>query len=430
LAKVLIVLTMLAGQSLSAQTHITMPTSNPLTWYTQTGTGMSGKFEIKNTANANTALYAATNGSGPAGSFNAGGSGYGVLGQSASGIAGFFLAYGSNDAVYGESTSGNGGAFFADIGGYGVYGESATGPGGYFVNTDNQNYGVYGEGGNGGFFVGSSGGSGVYAAGGTGGTFVAGANGNGVYGEGGNGGYFVANASGNGVYGESSGCPSAGVYGYDADGVGVYGLGGVGITGASTDTVYNLAAQFWGNVNVFGNLKAQSFITASDARYKTHVATLTRALDKVLALRGVTYDWRTEQFPDKHFGKGQQVGFIAQEVEKILPQIVSKDPDGYRAVDYSKVVPVLVEAIKEQQSQIKGQAIENREQRTQITEQQVQIKEQAQVNHAQEQRIAAIEAQMRQVQNAAFSGKAPALGALLALGAGGSLALLRRRRKS
>jgi hypothetical protein len=67
------------------------------------------------------------------------------------------------------------------------------------------------EGGNGGFFVGSSGGSGVYAAGGTGGTFVAGANGNGVYGEGGNGGYFVANASGNGVYGESSGCPSAGV---------------------------------------------------------------------------------------------------------------------------------------------------------------------------------------------------------------------------
>ncbi len=49
---------------------------------------------------------------------------------------------------------------------------------------------------------------------------------------------------------------------------------------------------------------------------------------------------------------GRQVGLIAQEVEEVLPEAVGKSPDGYKTVDYEKLVPVLVEAIKEQQKQI------------------------------------------------------------------------------
>ncbi len=375
---------LLLGQSLGAQTHTTKPTSNPLTWYTQTGTGMSGEFQTKNAANSNPALYATTNGKGPAGSFVATGSGYGVLGQAASGVGGSFRSYGSNNGVYGESSSGNGGYFVSDSGGYGVYGQSASGFGGYFVNGDGTGYALYAQGGY--------------------------------------GGCFAANPNNIGVYATTSGYGTAVSGSCSNGGTGVAGSGFVGVEGDTIDPNNGLAGYFTANVEVQGNLMDDSevfaldFVTTSDARYKTHVATLTHALDKVLALRGVTYDWRTEQFPEKRFGKGRQVGFIAQEVEKILPQIVSKDRNGYRAVDYSKVVPVLVEAIKEQQAQIE--------------EQQIQIQEQANVNHAQQQQITSIEAQVRQVQAAAFSGKTPALGALLALGAGGSLALSRRRRKS
>jgi hypothetical protein len=110
-----------------------------------------------------------------------------------------------------------------------------------------------------------------------------------------------------------------------------------------------IANEDGGAVRVIGN-----FVNASDARWKTNVSTLGNALSAVMRLRGVTYDWR-QDIAGKHFPEGRQVGFLAQEVEEVLPEVVSTDGNGYKSVAYVNVVPVLVEAIKQQQTQIQAQ---------------------------------------------------------------------------
>jgi hypothetical protein len=87
----------------------------------------------------------------------------------------------------------------------------------------------------------------------------------------------------------------------------------------------------------------------SDRRYKTNITPLDNALERVMRLRGVSFDWRQAEFPDLNFNKGRQVGFIAQEVERVLPEVVFKDERGMYTMAYSSVVPLLVEAIKQQQ---------------------------------------------------------------------------------
>ena len=99
-----------------------------------------------------------------------------------------------------------------------------------------------------------------------------------------------------------------------------------------------------GTVNASGN-----YFVASDLRYKTNVETVTGAFDKIMALRGVEYDWRREDFPGKNFNPGRQIGFIAQEVGRVLPEAVSLDAAGRYSVAYTEVIPVVVEALKEQQ---------------------------------------------------------------------------------
>jgi trimeric autotransporter adhesin len=90
------------------------------------------------------------------------------------------------------------------------------------------------------------------------------------------------------------------------------------------------------------------------------VQTLPNALDTILNLRGVSYEWK-----DSKRREGRQIGFIAQEVEKVLPEIVSTREDGYKGVGYQNVVPVLVEAMKQQQTQIAAlqKQVETKEQR-------------------------------------------------------------------
>ena len=90
----------------------------------------------------------------------------------------------------------------------------------------------------------------------------------------------------------------------------------------------------------------------SDARYKKQITRLQNPLEKIMAINGVEYFMRTDEFPSKHFDTKLQVGLIAQEVEKVLPQAVQTGEDGYKAIDYARVVPLLVEAIKEQQTMI------------------------------------------------------------------------------
>jgi len=106
---------------------------------------------------------------------------------------------------------------------------------------------------------------------------------------------------------------------------------------------------------VNGNIYSLNGYLGSDARYKTNITTFEKALDCILSLRGVTFDWRKNEFKDLKFPSDRQVGFIAQEVELALPEVVITDNRGYKSVAYTSVIPILVEAVKQQQAQILAQ---------------------------------------------------------------------------
>jgi hypothetical protein len=100
---------------------------------------------------------------------------------------------------------------------------------------------------------------------------------------------------------------------------------------------------------VQGNLLVNSTTYLSDARFKKKVAPLHQSLEKILKLKGVQYEMMVEEFPERNFTSGNQIGLIAQDVEKIIPEVVSTGIDGYKSVDYAKLVPLLIEAIKTQE---------------------------------------------------------------------------------
>lgn len=108
-------------------------------------------------------------------------------------------------------------------------------------------------------------------------------------------------------------------------------------------------------------------LLTSDARYKKNITQLTDALDVVLKLRGVRHQWKATA--GKRFSEGVILGLIAQEVEPYLPEVVRTDQNGYKSVDYTKLTPLLIEAIKSQQQQL-----DNQEKRLQAIEQKLNIK--------------------------------------------------------
>ena len=85
----------------------------------------------------------------------------------------------------------------------------------------------------------------------------------------------------------------------------------------------------------------------SDERFKKNIVRIPNALEKVLSLEGVFYNFRTEEFPDKKFSDRREMGVIAQKVEKIYPEIITKDKDGYRSVAYTMLIAPIIEAIKD-----------------------------------------------------------------------------------
>jgi trimeric autotransporter adhesin len=103
---------------------------------------------------------------------------------------------------------------------------------------------------------------------------------------------------------------------------------------------------------VNGPALSTAWNTFSDARFKKNIQTLESSLNKIMALNGVSYDWKKESFPDRNFAEGKQLGFIAQEVLNVIPELVTKDSEGYYSVNYVEAIPVLVEAMKEQQKMI------------------------------------------------------------------------------
>ena len=86
----------------------------------------------------------------------------------------------------------------------------------------------------------------------------------------------------------------------------------------------------------------------SDARLKTNVQTITDPLEKVLALRGVTF----QRISPNEEAQRTQIGLIAQEVEQVLPEVMYEGFDGYKTLAYAPIVSVLIEAIKELEARV------------------------------------------------------------------------------
>jgi hypothetical protein len=114
-----------------------------------------------------------------------------------------------------------------------------------------------------------------------------------------------------------------------------------------------------GTLDVVGLVHASSFPTSSDERFKMNVTPLTDALEKIDSIQGVAFDWN-ELYESLGRSTGRrEIGVIAQEVEKVFPELVSTwHEEGYRAVDYGRLTAVLVEAIKELKA--KNESLERR----------------------------------------------------------------------
>ncbi|MDD2716462.1 MAG: tail fiber domain-containing protein [Candidatus Wallbacteria bacterium] len=90
----------------------------------------------------------------------------------------------------------------------------------------------------------------------------------------------------------------------------------------------------------------------SDVRFKKNITPLSDSLEKISKLQGINFEWKKDKVPNKMFESGKRVGLIAQEVEKIIPEVVTTDNEGFKGIYYEKIVPYLIEAIKEQQKAI------------------------------------------------------------------------------
>ena len=97
-----------------------------------------------------------------------------------------------------------------------------------------------------------------------------------------------------------------------------------------------------------GRIDASNDVVAystSDIRLKDNIKTIDKALDKVNSIQGIEFDWIEKE--EVHGNSGHDIGVIAQEIEKVLPDVVTTRDSGYKAVKYEKIVPLLIEAIKE-----------------------------------------------------------------------------------
>ena len=132
--------------------------------------------------------------------------------------------------------------------------------------------------------------------------------------------------------------------------------GGITIDGANatmtwshsdTRLEFNKALHITGDVEATGDIVA---FASSDERLKDNIQPIDNPLEKLSQISGKTFDWNEEK---QNIYKGRDYGVIAQEIEAVLPELVNTREDtGYKAVKYDKLVPLLIESIKELQKQI------------------------------------------------------------------------------
>ncbi len=105
-------------------------------------------------------------------------------------------------------------------------------------------------------------------------------------------------------------------------------------------------------LSVNGAVHSMSNLFISDRKFKKNIEDIDSPLETILKLNGEKYNWKVQKFDKYNFTDRKQIGFIAQEVKEVLPEIVHVDENGEHSMNYTAVIPLLVEAIKEQQNQI------------------------------------------------------------------------------
>lgn len=128
---------------------------------------------------------------------------------------------------------------------------------------------------------------------------------------------------------------------------------GITIDGANASLIYFSEDDKWefnkdlsveGSIAATGNITSPFFYSESDITLKEGVSPIQDALKKVTELIGVDFIWKTT--------KQKSIGVIAQNVEQVIPEIVGKSSAGLKTVQYDSIIPLLIEAIKDQQKQI------------------------------------------------------------------------------
>jgi hypothetical protein len=117
---------------------------------------------------------------------------------------------------------------------------------------------------------------------------------------------------------------------------------GIGVAAASADHALTLP----NTAGAGGRIKANAFVTYSSQRLKDNISLIKNPIELLRSIKGVTFDWKEN--------KKKDIGFIAEQVGQHLPEIVTWEKNGIDAsgLDYNKIIPILVEALKTQQDQI------------------------------------------------------------------------------
>lgn len=172
-----------------------------------------------------------------------------------------------------------------------------------------------------------------------------------------------------GLAGWSSNGRNYGVFGRlregETAGAGIYGTNSDGLPSAISG---KYAGYFVGNTNVNGNMYASSFNTTSDAKLKTNITDIqSDAISKVNNLRPIEFQWQqvddivieddstTTKIP--HFSsdvdlKQKHYGLLAQDVQKLFPELVHEDGAGYLSVNYMELIPLLIQAVQELSAEV------------------------------------------------------------------------------
>lgn len=169
-----------------------------------------------------------------------------------------------------------------------------------------------------------------------------------------------------GVFGSNTN-EGFGVYGTAASGYGVYGTGTYGVYGTGTYAVFGTtttgygvygtngnsnttgyAGYFNGRVTITGNViidgNCNGTTCSSDIRLKKNVQSLSGSLDDLARLRPVTFEWKNPQ--ERGYSSGKQFGFIAQEVEKVKPEWVGVDDQGFKTLNTTSLPVLLVDSVR------------------------------------------------------------------------------------